>query len=166
VAVSVASDLLVRELDIEDADEVFTAALLHDIGKLALGNFVQKDLERIRDMVAKGISFEVAEYIVLGTNHADIGARILKKWSLPAELVNAVLWHHDPDHCATHCVLSDVVHAANVVGRRIANGAPAAGHALEPAPEVAERLGLTSSRLEAICGQAVREMEKFSEILT
>ncbi|HSV94132.1 MAG TPA: HDOD domain-containing protein [Desulfobacterales bacterium] len=165
VAVSVASDLLVRELDIEDADEVFTAALLHDIGKLALGNFVQKDLDRIRDMVAKGISFEVAEYIVLGTNHADIGARILKKWSLPSELVNAVLWHHDPDHCATHCVLSDVVHAANVVGRRIANGAPAAGHALEPAPEVAERLGLTSSRLEAICGQAVGEMEKFSEIL-
>ena len=91
---------------------MFTAALLHDIGKLALGNLVQKDLDRIRDMVAKGISFEVAEYIVLGTNHADIGARILKKWSLPAELVNAVLWHHDPDHCAAHCVLSDVVHAA------------------------------------------------------
>jgi putative nucleotidyltransferase with HDIG domain len=166
VAVSVASDLLVRELGIDDADEVFTAALLHDIGKLALGNYVQKDLTRIRDMVGKGISFEVAEYVVLGTNHADVGARILRHWSLPAELVNAVLWHHDPDHCEAHCVLSDVVHAANVVGRRIANGPSAAGHALEPAPEVAGRLDLSLARLEAICERTVREMEKFTDILS
>jgi putative nucleotidyltransferase with HDIG domain len=156
----------VRELDIENAEEVFTAALLHDIGKLALGNFVHQDLDRIRDMVAKGITFEVAEYIVLGTNHADVGARILRNWSLPAELVNAVLWHHDPEHCEAHCVLSDVVHAANVVGRRITKGSPAPGHALEPAPEVAERLDLTSARLEAICERTVREMEKFSDILS
>ena len=97
-------------------------------------------------MVAKGITFEVAEYIVLGTNHADVGARILRNWSLPAEFVNAVLWHHDPEHCEAHCVLSDVVHVANVVGRRISNGSPAPGHALEPAPEVAERLDVTSAR--------------------
>ena len=165
VAVSVASELLVKELGCADADAVFTAALLHDIGKLVLGNFVQRDLAQIREMVAKGISFEVAEFVVLGTNHADVGAWILKGWSLPQELVNAVHWHHDPENCAEHCVLSDLVHAANVVARRIASESPTAGHAMEPAPEVAERLDLTSSGLEAICEQTVREMGKLSDML-
>jgi hypothetical protein len=36
------------------------------IGKLILGDYVQEDLAKIELMVAKGISFEVAKYIVLG----------------------------------------------------------------------------------------------------
>ncbi len=165
VAVSVASDRLVKSLGCAEADEVFTAALLHDIGKLVLGNFVQRDLERIRDMVAKGISFEVAEYVVLGTNHADVGARILKSWSLPAELVNAVHWHHDPESCADHCLLSDVVHVANVVARRIAQGPPAPGHAVDPAVDVAERLGLTAAAVDTLCRETVGEMGKLTDLL-
>lgn len=165
VAVSVASELLVKAIGCTDADEVFTAALLHDIGKLVLGNFVQRDLDQIREMVAKGISFEVAEYVVLGTNHADVGARILQSWSLPQELVNAVHWHHDPENCAAHCILSDVVHVANVVGRRVAGGPPAPGHAVEPALEVAERLDLTPGRLETLCEQTVQEMGKLTDML-
>ena len=165
VAVSEAADLLVADLSINGADEVFTAALLHDIGKMVLGNYVLKDLEKIKDMVAKGISFEVAEYIVLGTNHADIGARILQNWSLPQELVNAVSWHHDPDSCEKHCVLSDVVHIANVIGRRIGYGKGCNGQAAEPSFEVIERLGLTQGHLDQLSEQTRLEMNKLAEIL-
>ena len=47
----------------------------------------------------KGIGFEVAEYMVLGTDHAEVGARILENWGFPLDLVNAVGWHHDPQTC-------------------------------------------------------------------
>jgi len=165
VAVSVAADLLIASLSIDDVDEVFTAALLHDIGKMVLGKYVLKDLEKIKDMVAKGISFEVAEYVVLGTNHAAIGARILQGWSLPQELVNAVKWHHDPDSCESRCMLSDVVHVANIMSRCIAYGKGCNGQAAEPSFEVIERLGLTQGHIDQLSEQTLLEMNKLAEIL-
>ena len=165
VAVSVAADLLVKSLSISDADEVFTAALLHDIGKLVLGDYVQEDLEKIEGMVTKGISFEVAEFVVLGTNHATIGARILQNWSLPQELVNAVSWHHDPENCDHYCMLSDVVHIANIVGRRVGFGKGRDGQALEPSLEVAERLGFNQGHIDALAEQTLQEVGKLTDIL-
>jgi putative nucleotidyltransferase with HDIG domain len=165
VAVSVAADLLVKSLSISDADEVFTAALLHDIGKLVLGDYVQEDLEKIEGMVTKGISFEVAEFVVLGTNHATIGARILQNWSLPQELVNAVSWHHDPENCDHYCMLSDVVHIANIVGRRVGFGKGRDGQALEPSLEVAERLGVNQGHIDALAEQTLQEVGKLTDIL-
>jgi len=165
VAVSVAADLLVKSLSISDADEVFTAALLHDIGKLVLGDYVQEDLEKIEGMVSKGISFEVAEYVVLGTNHAAIGARILQNWSLPRELVNAVSWHHDPESCDHYCLLSDVVHVANIVGRRVGFGKGRNGQVLEPSLEVAERLGINQNHIDTLAEQTLQEVGRLTEIL-
>ena len=165
VAVSVAADLLVKSLSISDADEVFTAALLHDIGKLVLGDYVQEDLEKIEGMVTKGISFEVAEFVVLGTNHATIGARILQNWSLPQELVNAVSWHHDPENCNHYCMLSDVVHIANIVGRRVGFGKGRDRQALEPSLEVAERLGVNQGHIDALAEQTLQEVGKLTDIL-
>jgi putative nucleotidyltransferase with HDIG domain len=166
VAVSVAADVLVKSLSIPDADEVFTAALLHDIGKLVLGEYVQEDLGNIAQMVGKGISFEVAEFVVLGTNHAQIGARILQNWSLPQELVNAVSWHHDPDQCDHYCMLSDVVHVANILGWMIGYGNGRNGQPVEPAFEVIERLGINAGQMEKLAEKTLQEVTRLSEILT
>ncbi len=165
VAVGVAADILVKALSVSDADEIFTAALLHDIGKLVLGDFVQQDLLKIEEMVAKGISFEVAEFVVLGTNHAVVGASILNRWSLPRELVNAVSWHHDPERCGNSCLLSDVVHVANVLGLRIGYGKGRRGQNAEPAFEVLDRLGLSQGAMEQLAEQTLKEVTKLSEIL-
>ena len=166
VAASVAADQLVKFLRISDADEVFTAALLHDIGKLVLGSYVHEDLTKIETMVAKGISFEVAEYIVLGINHAAIGAKILQGWSFPETLVNAVSWHHDPDTCANHCMLSDVVHVANVVGRKVGNGHDPNGQGVEASAEVLDRLGINQGEVETLSEQTLQEVGRLTEILS
>jgi putative nucleotidyltransferase with HDIG domain len=164
IAVSVAAELLVKALKIPDADEVFTAGLLHDVGKLILGSFVKKDLEQIQAMVTKGISFDVAESIVLGTNHAEVGGQILHKWSFPAELVNAVQWHHDPESCENNCILSDIVHVANAVGLMTGFGKLEEGIDIEPFGSVAERLGLKANHLEAMAQQTSEEIKKLSVI--
>jgi putative nucleotidyltransferase with HDIG domain len=164
IAVSVAAELLVKALKIPDADEVFTAGLLHDVGKLILGSFVKKDLEQIQTMVTKGISFDVAESMVLGTNHAEVGGQILHKWSFPAELVNAVQWHHDPESCENTCILSDIVHVANTVGLMTGLGKAEEGVGIEPFGPVVERLGLKVNHLEAIAQQTSEEIKKLSVI--
>ncbi len=165
VAVGVAADNLVRALAVRGVDEIFTAALLHDIGKLVLGGFVHEDLQKIEQLVGKGLSFEVAEFVVLGTNHAEVGARILKRWSLPRGLVDAVGRHHDPERCGERCLASDVVHIANVLGLRIGFGKAGCGQNLEPSPEVLDRLRLSQEAMDAVSEQTLQEMARLSEIL-
>jgi len=165
VAASVAAEALVRFLSLEDADEAFTAALLHDIGKFVLGNCVREDLEKIKEMVAKGLSFEVAEYIVLGMNHAHVGGRILKNWSLPPKLVGAVRWHHDPEKCERECIFSDLVHVADMVAHRAGFGKGRNGSA-DPSFEVIERLDLAESHLQHLADETLKEMNKLTEMAT
>ena len=165
VAVSVAAELVVKALKIPGADEVFTAALLHDVGKLVLGGFVQNDIQQIEAMVSKGIAFEVAEFIVLGTDHANIGARILEKWSFPENLVNAVNWHHDPDTCENHCTFSDIVHVANILGLMIGYGN--SGNEIETVPSnsVIDRLGFKSAHMESLAEETLTGVNKLADIL-
>jgi putative nucleotidyltransferase with HDIG domain len=166
VAASVGADVLVKSLGLGSADEVFTAALLHDVGKIVLGEFVQQELAAIQEMVAKGITFEVAEFIVIGTNHAEVGARILKAWALPGELVNAVSWHHDPEKCADACLVSDVVHVANLLGILAGYGKAEAGTSLEPCFDVADRLGLNQAGIEKLAERTRQEVQKLADILS
>lgn len=165
VAVSVAAEAVVKALKIPEAEEVFTAALLHDVGKLVLGGFVKNDMDQIKAMVAKGIAFEVAEYMVIGTDHAEIGANILKKWDFPQDLVNAVNWHHDPETCENHCTLSDIVHIANTVGLRIGFGRDTEGGRIEPSPSVTDRLGLEPVDIEVLVEQTLEGVNKLSDEL-
>ena len=163
VAVSVAAEAVVKALKIPQAEEVFTAALLHDVGKLILGGFVKDDIEQIQAMVVKGIPFEIAEYVVIGTDHAEIGARILKKWDFPEGLVNAVGWHHSPETCENHCILSDIVHIANTIGLRTGFGREPSGIIVEPSAAVTDRLGLSSVDLEVLLEQTVAGINKLSD---
>ena len=164
VAVSVAAEILVKALKIPDADEVFTAALLHDVGKLILGSFVKKDLEQIETMVTKGITLDVAESMVLGTNHAEVGGQILHKWSFPTELVNAVQWHHDPESCENGCVLSDIVHIANTLGLMTGFGKAGEGMVIHPNGPVADRRGLKANHLEEMVQQTSQGLKKLSDL--
>ena len=115
VAVSVTAELLVKELNIPSVDIIFTAALLHDLGKIVMDEFVHEDYILIQEQIQNGLSFETAEQKVLGTNHAEIGAKILEKWSFPEEIVLAVQHHHLPDTANPKSSLVDIVHVANVL---------------------------------------------------
>ncbi len=159
IAVSVAAEDLVKELKISASEKIFTAALLHDVGKLVLGGFVKEDLEKIETEASRGISFEVAERIVLGTDHAEIGAQILKNWSFPPALVNAVRWHHDPDSAGKPDTLADIVHVANILCLMIGIGVGREGLCYKPSPLATKRLGLRTNDLEMVASRTLQYVD-------
>ena len=165
IAASVAAEGLVKVLKVEAAEEIFTAALLHDVGKLVLGDFVKEEFKQIETAVSQGISFEMAEKIVLGTNHADVGARILTKWLLPPEIVNAGQFHHAPDASERISSMLDIVHVANFISMMIGIGIGRDGLQHEPSVEVTERLGLQPGHLEKVASQTMQWVKEFSEVL-
>ena len=165
IAVSLAAEKLVKALQIKQAEEVFTAALLHDVGKLILGQFVSEDLQEIEEMVAKGFSFEVAEFMVLGIDHAAIGAQLLRTWSFPEELTSAVHWHHDPESCIKYGTLSEIVHVANAVGLMIGFGKGNDDHHTGASSSVTQKLGLSLASLEQLADQTLQGFNSLSESL-
>jgi putative nucleotidyltransferase with HDIG domain len=165
LAVSVAAEGLVRELELDAAEEIFTAALLHDVGKLVLGYFVRDDYGKIELALAQGLAFETAEAIVLGTDHAAIGAEVLAKWSLPANIVHAVRWHHAPEKAPHTETMLDIVHVANMLCLMIGIGVGREGLRYSPSAEVTRRLNLRSDHLEKVASQTLQWANELSQVM-
>ena len=163
VAVSVTAEGLMRELKIAESDEIFTAALLHDLGKLILGGFVEKELDEIQEVAARGIPFQMAEQEVLGTDHAEIGALMLESWSFPPKLVSAVRWHHDPDSAPETSSMTDIVHVANVLCLMIGIGIGVEGLHYEPSILATKRLGFKPTQLELIASQTLEWAKELAD---
>ena len=164
IAVSVAAEGLVKELGIGASEEIFTAALLHDVGKLVLGTFVADDFTEIEAALKQHLSLEEAEEKVLGNNHADIGAKILTRWFLPSDIINAVRWHHAPESADKIDSMLDIVHVANVLCLMIGIGAGRDDLQHQPSEVVIERLGLESYHLEKVVSQTLQWANELSDV--
>ncbi|WP_010587610.1 HDOD domain-containing protein [Schlesneria paludicola] len=97
----------------------FTAALLHDIGKVVLGNFLNDEtLEFLaRAQIDGKQSAFAAEAEILSLQHAEVGALIAQHWGLPEPLVLGIGFHHTPESCDNDLV--HVTHFANAVAHRV-----------------------------------------------
>lgn len=94
---AVAAEILAVHTGLADPGVAYTAGLLLDVGKRLLGQDLAEELE---DAIVASESdeqcFTQVERSLLGCDHAEVGAALLKSWSLPDELAVAVRWHHDP----------------------------------------------------------------------
>ena len=163
VAVAVLSERLAVELKMPRPDLTFTAGLLHDIGKLAIGTFVSQESVEILGRVRGGLAFASAEREVLGVDHAEVGALVADAWRLPAAMGAVARWHHAPDDVpeGVDRPLVDLVHAADGLAHALGLGADVGELARQIAPGTEARLGIRARRLERVAGaslDAIREM--------
>jgi putative nucleotidyltransferase with HDIG domain len=91
LAYSIARNLNLNRQEQEDAR---VSGILHDIGKLLL--FKIPDFFQKIKLDKNGLFSVEAEYKVLGTSHAEMGAYLLGIWGLPDSIVEAVTFHHRP----------------------------------------------------------------------
>ncbi len=77
-------------------EESFISGILHDIGKLILLKTPVK-CRKVKEFVEMtGGSALDAEYAVLRTSHAELGAYLLGLWGLPDNIVETIAFHHEP----------------------------------------------------------------------
>lgn len=96
VMTAFAAQIIARD-STEDGNLLFTAGLLHDLGKVILANAYK---EGYAEVVAKtGANTPAAtalEKNTYGLNHAEVGARLLARWKFSAPIISGVWFHHDP----------------------------------------------------------------------
>jgi len=166
IAVSNTAEALAEYKKIAKTNDVFTPALLHDMGKLVLGEFVKEELQKIQSLAAKGVPLDIAENMVLGTDHAEIGALILGKWSFPSDIVNAVRWHHNPERIKNSNLQSEIVYLSNLLCQSNADSDSADGQFIMPSSVVLDRLGIKLEQYEVFAKKAHGWMNKLSDTLS
>ncbi len=79
-----------------EVEDALIAGVLHDIGKLILLKVPEKYREVMNFVEYTGSDFVDAEYAVMKTSHAELGAYLLGLWGIPDSVVEIVAFHHEP----------------------------------------------------------------------
>ncbi|MBT8441728.1 MAG: GGDEF domain-containing protein [Gammaproteobacteria bacterium] len=87
--------LLASESGRRDPEEIFLAALLQDIGMLAVHKIAPEVYDEISPFQMAHLELAEYEKSQLKVDHRMIGAWLLKEWRLPDHIVRAVKYSHD-----------------------------------------------------------------------
>lgn len=95
---SIAAAVCARELATHlklNAEQAYTAGLLHDIGRLVLVTQFPRDFEGVMTHRAQqDCTLLEAEVAVLGLDHATVGQALTQHWKFPLAMQQAVAGHH------------------------------------------------------------------------
>lgn len=146
-----AASLIARKLSLPESEEISTAALLHDIGKVVISQKCREAEARIRTVVSERQLFSrEAEMEVLDTDHAEVGAWLAKCWFLPDKLSEPIAFHHDVSRAVDHRVKTAVVHVADVLIKASGFGDGGDNFVPQIQPEAWDVLRLTEQQLVEI----------------
>lgn len=76
--------------------DVYTAALIHDTGRLALAHVMGEDYGKV-DSGLSVLDLMDGELETFGFTHAEAGYRLALAWGLPPVIAGAIRTHHDVD---------------------------------------------------------------------
>ncbi len=152
LACGLTAELMARELGHDnDSEKIFTAALLHDIGKIILDLVAFDRFGLIMDKVVKeGRSFLSAEKEILGLTHAQVGAMIARQWNLPLVLIEAIGYHHEPEKAQAAPEAVAIVHVADVICSMLGIGGGVDGLVNPVHPGALSLLALDAKAVENI----------------
>jgi putative nucleotidyltransferase with HDIG domain len=164
---SVSSALIARELAerkaIGDAHLVFTAALLKDIGKVVLSQYVADSFEKINALVTdRGHTFREAEKEVIGIDHSELGGLVAKAWQFSPMMVEIIRNHHVPQDATMAQTEAYIVYLADTLCMMMGIGVGSDGLAYRFHKDAVKFLDLTERDFQEIMssfGEKLQEVE-------
>jgi len=136
-----AAERIADQVRTENRDQLATAALLHDVGRLVLAE-LYRGFDATEDRLATPEDRLRHERRELGIDHTLVGAVLVRRWGLPASVAAAVERHHAPDATGTAAVIK----LADLIAHHSTGGAIAPGAMLD----AADALGLDQERLRSL----------------
>ncbi len=116
---SIKTAIIARQLarqmsQIDEAEAMFTAGLLHDIGKLLMINrFPELVLAAEEYMIQKRVDILSAELQQIGVTHTAVSEALMHHWGLPQLLIDCAIQHHEPVHDGPNRFATHLIYLAN-----------------------------------------------------
>jgi len=154
LGVAMMAHILAKQTGYKNAEEVFVAGLLHDLGKVVVYVKLPDTAGRIAKSVYEGdrYMFE-AEQDILGLSHAEVAGWLAAAWHLPTVLKEPIMYHHQPSLATGAPMQTAIVHVADVLVK--AMGCGCSGDDLVPllSPEAWSAMKLNDEGLAACVAQ-------------
>lgn len=144
----IAQDLAVKRR-LQNTPLIFTSALLKDIGKVVLNNYIS---EAYKDILAavqtRGLSFVEAEKEIIGIDHAELGGMVAARWNFSPEMIRIIRHHHSPDKGGKDDLALSIVYLADSICMMIGIGVGADGLSYRHHQQVMDRLKFSDIDLQ------------------
>jgi len=158
IGVGIGAQLIAKKIPGLDPDDMFTAGMLHDLGRLVYCLHFYTALGEALELVkTTGVSLNQAEE-ELGVTHADIGAYLAKRWKLSDLLIAVIRHHHHPHNAGEYAQAAAVVNLADSLAKYLQIGWIGLGE--KPGIKIPKSLGLDAEAVKEIVLQLKNEKEK------
>jgi putative nucleotidyltransferase with HDIG domain len=95
VSCALMSQLLAEKMGMNNTHELFTASLLHDIGKLLIDTHIADNFGAMFSLMQEeDFGTTETEKQFFGIDHAELGGILAEKWNFPPSLSNIIKNHH------------------------------------------------------------------------
>ena len=141
----------------------FLSGLLHNFGVLLVAHLFKKEAAMLQQIILANRDTPIIdlERQVLGTDHMEIGAWLMRKWNLQAEIEVAVAEHHNEAYRGVHAAYPKLCLVADRLLKRYRLGD---GDSTEVPEEVLESLGISIEDAEGILEMIMIASEELDEL--
>jgi len=165
---AIAAKITAKYIGKFEIEELFTAGLIHDIGKVIIDQCLTDFFVTIISMTSekKSLTFSEAEKMVLGYTHTEVGALVARRWGLSALLIEAISCHHTLPVGMKHPKHVAVVHIANSIAKALRLGNSGYWKVPLISEKVREIVDLRAAMLELIAEETVKEFHELIKIFS
>jgi HD-like signal output (HDOD) protein len=160
IACGVTARILATFRRLPNAERLFVAGILHDIGRLVM---YLKIPDQVREAINRSQEGKeplyTAEREVIGYSHAAVGSLLLEAWNFPGGLEEAVGFHHNPNGASRFPVEASIIHLADIIAHTMQLGTSGEKYVPPLDPEAWERVGIQVSMLSPTLAQLEHQFE-------
>ncbi|MFW5451373.1 MAG: HDOD domain-containing protein [Methylophagaceae bacterium] len=156
------SKLLGEHLGLKNAETLFIAGLLHEIGRLILFiKYPEESKQAISFARANNQSLTEIELEIFGTDFGKIGQVLMAQWKLPHKIQNIIGYQLDPSAATEYTLETNIIHFAHKASVNNFSNADSFQYLIDT--DMLATLRITSEDMSSLCAQASdisQEMER------
>lgn len=118
LATAAIAEEIEKQLGRSTGQQLYLAALLHDVGKIVLSTVTPDAYREVMDRVWAGEGrLDALELASFGVGHGEAGVMFAKQGGLPGEVVAAIAHHAEPAQAESHRLTVAMVSIANYLSK-------------------------------------------------